>query len=136
GVWFGNLAIMTPSKEFVCFISKMEEQKTFFEVKKVPAEKLGEPVLKVDPELDEAELAFAVPLGGKGVPAEHHVLVKARLTFEVGSLEAAGTWVQEDPARDLTARLLAEHQKAEAEDAKKKPSKKKKKKPSKEEDGE
>ena len=122
GVWFGKLTIMTPSKEFVCFLPLMEEQKTFFEVKKVKDGKFDAPVLKLDPELDWADLSFSIPLGGKGVDPSTRLLVQARLTFEVGSLEAAGTWVQEDPAKELTARLRAEHQAAEAASAKDKPS--------------
>ena len=130
GNWFGRLALFTPGKEFVCFLPKPEDaEKGFkaFEVKKLKGEDRKPPMLSVDPELDWADFEFQIPLGGKGTSEDTRLITRGRLNFELGSLEAAGRWRQEDPAAARTKQLHDQHLAAEAAAAKKKPSKKKKK---------
>jgi len=115
GIWFGKLTVLSPTKEFVCFLPLVEKQRTHFDVKKVKPEDMQPATLKVDAALDWADMSFDIPLGGSGVDDDTRVLVTTRLMFEVGGLEAAGTWIQEDPAAELTARLRAEFDKAESE---------------------
>ncbi len=122
GIWFGRVTIMTPAKEFVCFVPLMEGQKLAYEVTKVKPADAPPATLKVDPELDWADLSFDMPLGGRGTATDVRLAVKTRLSFEVGSLEAAGTWIQEDPARKLTSTLRAAYDEAQAA-AKKAPKK-------------
>lgn len=133
GNWFGRLALLTPGKEFVCFIPKPDKKFKPFEVKKLDAEERTDPTLLVDPELDRADFEFDIALGGKSVSDEMRLITRGRLQFDVGSLESAGTWVQEDPARGLTRVLLdafrTAEEKAAAEAPKKKKPDSKKKKP-------
>ena len=126
GVWFGRLAILTPGMEFVAFMPLMEDQKSAFSVEKVKPDEVAPPKLAVDAELDWADYAFDMPLGGKGVDEKLRLKVTGRFQFEVGSLEAAGTWIQEDPAAELTQALHTQFLEAEAAAAKKRPAKKKK----------
>jgi len=129
GIWFGRLTIMTPGKEFVCFVPLLKGQKLAYEVTKVKPEDVVAPTLKVDPELDWADLTFDMPLGGRGTAPDVRLKVTARLTFEVGSLEAAGTWVQEDPACELTTKLRKAYDEATQAGKKKHGKKKSTKKP-------
>ncbi len=109
GIWFGRLTLMLPSKEFVCFLPLAEGQKLGYEVMKLDAAEVTDPVVKVDPVFDWADLSFSIPLGGKSMDEKMHVVVTARIQFEVGSLEAAGTWIQEDPAAELTAEMRVKY---------------------------
>ena len=130
-LWFGQLALLTPSGEFIAFLPKPEgiEDKKWSPVDVQKVKELPASTLSVDPDLDWADFSFAVPVGGKGKDTESTVLVTGRLGFEVGALDEAGTWIQQDPAAELTAKLRAEFRAAEAEEAKgKKGSKKKAKK--------
>ena len=68
----------------------------------------------VDPELDWADFEYDIPLGGKSMDEDVRLIVRGRLQFEVGSLEVAGTWIQEDPAGEITKRLWDEWIAAEA----------------------
>ncbi len=127
GIWFGELCLMDSSLEFVCFIPKKKDQKSHFKIAKVKPEDAPATKLAVDALSDWADFEFDMPLGGKGVKT-HRLHVSGRFQFEVGSLEAAGVWVQEDPAKEITA----EKWKAwlEAEEEARNPKKKKKKKKS------
>ena len=115
--WFGRLALLTPSTEFVCFLQtpRGEDKKwSAFDVEKVDADKLAAPTLKVDADLDWADFRFNIALGGKGTDEKLRVIIQGRLLFEVGGLDAAGSWIQEDPAAALTAELRAAHEAATA----------------------
>ena len=129
GNWFGRLALFTPGKEFVCFIPPAPKQQPF-EVMKLKADERPAPVLKVTPDLDWADFEFNIHLGGKGVDEDLRLVTRGRLQFEVGMLESAGTWRQEDPAAELTKALYAQYEAAEAAAAEKKPAKKSDKKKS------
>lgn len=120
GVWFGRPAILTTSGEFYAFLPKPEgvdKKWSAFSIEKLDA--TPESTLVVDSDLDWADFSFAMPLGGKGTDDKLHLVVQGQLRFEVGALDEAGVWIQEDPAEELTAKLRAAFEAAEAEKAKK-----------------
>jgi formylglycine-generating enzyme required for sulfatase activity len=113
GIWFGKLAVLSTTREFVCFLPVPSSVKDPVQVKKVAAEDVQPTKLEVNPELDWANFRFSEPLGGRGTDARERVIVTGRLQFKVGSLAAAGKWLQADPAKDLTAKLRAAYAAAE-----------------------
>lgn len=128
GVWFGRIALLTNSGEFVAFLPKPEGVDKKWQT--IDVDKLDETpasTLMVDSDLDWADFSFAMPLGGKGTKDEVHVVVKGRLGFEVGALDEAGVWIQRDPAADLWAKLQTEFAAGgdDKDDAKKKSGKSK-----------
>jgi hypothetical protein len=92
GLWQGRLALLHPDGSLAAFLGPVGRFAPGVEVLDATEGPARERHLAVDPDLDWATIVFDVPLGGKDVPDALRVVVRARLDFDVGSLERAGSW--------------------------------------------
>ncbi len=105
--WHERLCVVQPSLEFVCFLSKGPIDGAFLDVKKLKPEKITAPMLELTPVADLMQIAFSVPVGGKGTHEDLRVVVDGvLLNTERGALEAAGTW-QSGAYKPIPPELLA-----------------------------